>query len=164
MGGLIYDLRYSDEQEKKYQIISRSVKTSNSDYVLDIGCGTGLFMHKLNGVIVGIDISIELLNQSIVRLNGSINLLNADAENLPFRCCIFNKVFGITLFQNIPDPLKALSELKRISSRDGDICVSIIKKALKLSEFKKLISAANLKSLKILDSTSADWIITGKKP
>lgn len=165
MGGTLYDLRYSEEQEKKNKIVLISTKSFFQAYggcALDIGCGTGLLIRNLEGFVVGVDISSELLKKAVERSLKHTFLVNADAENLPFRKCRFNLLYGITVLQNLSNHEKAFSEFKRVSTKGGIIYVSIIKKALTLSDFSKIVTKY-LKSVEILDESSADWIIMGKK-
>ncbi len=164
MGGTIYDLRYSEEQETKYKIVLDSTKflsTEQGGCKLDIGCGTGLLIKKIRGYVVGTDISSQLLLKAVERSNKETFLVNADAENLPFRSCIFNMLFGITILQNLSNFNKAFSEFERVSTAEGIIVISMIKKALSLQDFLKLVKE-NLRSYKLLSESSSDWIIMGK--
>lgn len=164
MGGTIYDLRYTDEQEKKYKIVLDSTKFLSMELagcMLDIGCGTGLLIKNLRGFVVGTDISSQLLKKAVERSHKETFLVNADAENLPFRSSIFNMLFGITILQNLTNYDKAFSEYERVSTVDGTIFISMIKKALPLQEFL-IIVERNLRSYELLSECSSDWIIMGK--
>jgi len=164
MGGIIYDLRYSEEQEKKYKIVLDSkefISMEQAGCKLDIGCGTGLLIKSLRGFVVGTDISSQLLKKTVERSHKETFLVNADAENLPFRPCIFNMLFGITILQNLSNYDKAFSEFKRVSTTEGIIFISMIKKALPVLDFLKIVEE-NLRYYKLLSESSSDWIIMGK--
>ena len=68
LGGRLYDLRYKSEQESKYAKILKCVKLTSHDTVLDIGCGTGLFLLRLEVQSVGLDISPALVSRAHSRL------------------------------------------------------------------------------------------------
>ena len=60
----IYDVQYIDEQKAKIEEILKFMKLEKSDYVLDLGCGTGfLFNHISEKVelLLGLDISQKVL-------------------------------------------------------------------------------------------------------
>jgi ubiquinone/menaquinone biosynthesis C-methylase UbiE len=97
LGGRIYDLRYTQEQESKYSLLLRRVKPEASDVTLDVGCGTGMLLERLNSNNVGLDISPVLLSAARSRIGSRLTngLVLSDAENLPFRDAMFNKVYSV---------------------------------------------------------------------
>lgn len=114
--------------------------------ILDIATGTGDFAiaaSKLEGVkITGIDISagmLEVGRKKIIKknLSGSIELLKADSENLPFEDEIFDAAivgFGVRNFENLE---KGLSEIKRVLKPGGVFFVLEFSKPQK-APFKQL--------------------------
>ena len=69
-------------------------------------------------------------------------LVSADAEHLPFRDKVFDTIFAITLIQNLPNPIKSLKEIKRVSKREASIVVSGLKRKYTFKEFKSIIRKA----------------------
>jgi ubiquinone/menaquinone biosynthesis C-methylase UbiE len=106
----IYNRRYLQEQEQKFNqaLLHLNLKPDNA--VLDVGCGSGLLFSYVStkvGSVIGIDLSIALLHKAKKELNESnIHLIQADADHLPFQTKIFNIVFAFTILQNMPSPDK----------------------------------------------------------
>src|SRR4030067_3549747 len=103
----MYDARYAEEQEAKYHAALTSMKPTG--LVLDVGCGTVLlFSHIASEAenVVGVDISRNLLHQVKERVDKprNVELVQADADHLPFKNGLFNAVFAFTVLQNMPKP------------------------------------------------------------
>ncbi len=85
--------------------------------ILDVGCGTGLFLEmasKTGAEITGVDFSPGFLEFSKQRLpEGDFHL--AEMEKLPFADNTFDAVVGVNSFQFSKDPVKAFKEAKRVS-------------------------------------------------
>ncbi len=86
--------------------------------VLEIGCGTGLnFSHYPEGVhLVAFDPELDMLQESKPQngLANPVDLMRARAEELPFPNESFDAAVGTLVFCTIPDPERALAELKRV--------------------------------------------------
>ncbi len=86
--------------------------------VLEIGCGTGLnFSHYPKGVhLVAFDPELDMLRESDPRIGAGnrIDLMRARAEDLPFPDNSFDSVVATLVFCTIPDPERALAEIKRV--------------------------------------------------
>ena len=67
LGGRIYDIRYTEEQQKKYEIIFDEIPSRYEGLILDVGCGTGLLLERINSNSVGVDLSINLLEKAYER-------------------------------------------------------------------------------------------------
>lgn len=161
LGGDLYDERYRDEQNAKYDAIFRVVSLNAYDVVLDDGCGTGLLLERVRACAVGLDLSRKLITKARARLKKKwrTSLIQSDSEHLPFRCNIFSKIFAITVLQNLQDPMKAHKEIIRVASTSSEIIVTALKKTFSLNCFKQLISSSKL-TLKFLieDESLKDWI------
>ena len=170
-----YDSRYRQIQETKYHIILKNFDLSRK-VILDLGCGTGLFIEYLSrrkleqkknlDYYVGLDISWNMLlefRSKFEKLKGkNISLLLSDIENLPFRDNQFFSVLSLTSFQNLPDVKKGIKELLRVSRNRADFKFSILKKKINLK-----ILVDFLKSFVVIDQVLnkenlEDVIIQGK--
>lgn len=83
--------------------------------ILEIGAGTGLnFKHYPNCQhAVASEISIKMLEVAGAKTN-SIDLIQTDAENLPFPDNSFDTAFATLVFCSVPNPKKAFAELNRV--------------------------------------------------
>ena len=121
-----YEELYREEQELKYKTIMSKIH-EKYEIVLDLGCGTGLFLKWLREIskdVVGVDISKNMLRKAKQR---DANVILADAENLPFREKVFDAVFAVTVLQLIPDKSKAFFELLKTLKDKGLLVLSVIK-------------------------------------
>ena len=167
MGGRIYDIRYSEEQEKKYNKLLDRIKPNFNEIVLDLGCGTGLLMQHLSSFSVGIDISSGLLSKASDRHREirSSNIVLGDIEKLPFRESIFHTSFMVTTLQNTPSPMHAFDELRRVSREGAMIGISVLKRGFTKENFESLISRSFIDKPIIIDEDdSKDWFFITKLP
>jgi len=116
-------------RRRAIKIISKSHKNPN---ILDVATGTGdlaIASMKLKPVkITGIDISKNMLEISKAKvdrkgLSGIIELLQVDSENIPFADNTFNVVMVAFGVRNFADPLRGLSEMRRVLHSGGMIMV-----------------------------------------
>lgn len=120
-----YDELYGEEQSAKLGEVLKLLRFEGDDVVLDVGCGYGLITKHIGegvGRIVGIDISREMVERG--RRSG-IEFLICDAENLPFRQRVFDKVVSFTVLQNLTDPSKTLGEMGRACQ--GYVALTVLK-------------------------------------
>lgn len=145
-----YDAQYSEEQNAQIEATLNNTKLSQNDLILDMGCGTGiLFQHvaKSAKLVVGIDASSKILQEAKKRTKQLSNtaIIRADTDYTPFQNQTFNQVFAITLLQNMPNPLKTLQEIKRVSNLQPTIVVTGLKKKFSQKYFVNLLNKAGLK-------------------
>lgn len=116
-------------RRKAIKVISKSCKSPD---IIDVATGTGdlaLAAMKLNpSKISGIDISHKMLGigkEKVMRKGFSekINLIPGDSENIPFNDNIFDVAMVAFGVRNFSDPLKGLSEMKRVVRKGGMIMV-----------------------------------------
>lgn len=164
LGGDLYNLRYREEQEVKYEIIFSLIHVELNDLILDDGCGSGMIMDKFVGPTVGFDLSAELLATARTKLKPFHYLVQGDAEVLPFREEIFDKVISVTLVQNTPNPAEVFSEIKRVTRLRGCFAISALKNAFTFERFQKLLESTNFNSLNLLPSDdNHDWFSYGER-
>ena len=143
----MYEERYAEEQEAKYHAALANVKPKG--LILDVGCGTGLlFSHVASEAanVIGVDVSRGLLLQARERAKplSNVDLVQADADHLPFKDNEFNEVFAFTVLQNMPKPIETLVEIRR-TARDGAVVtVTGLKKTFSTEALRKLLRIAGL--------------------
>ena len=95
------------------------------DRVLDVACGTGDLSDGVargGGHSVGLDVSVNMLRVAATR-NGTLALVRAGAESLPFEAGSFDAVvsgFALRNFSNLP---AALCEAGRVLKPGGRIAL-----------------------------------------
>ncbi|MHA1264239.1 MAG: class I SAM-dependent methyltransferase [Candidatus Helarchaeota archaeon] len=160
----IYDNRYEKIQREKYKIIFKNLSLKKGEILLDVGCGTGLLIKLLcnwGNIIYGVDFSKKTLKKAQEKLVLMENcyLICGDAENLPFKANSFDKVFAITLFQNLSDPLQGFVHLRTICKPDGVIILSLLKKKVTQNQIDELMQSISKKGLKIIDEEACEDLI-----
>ncbi len=147
----VYDGRYSSVQGAKIKAALKNLDLKESDYVLDVGCGTGLLFDYIIDrtlSIIGIDVSRKSLLQAKARIGDSAktHLVWADVDNMPLESGVLDAVFAFTLLQNMPSPAETLSEIVRVARDDAQIVVTGLKKVMGLKHFRSLLSCAGLET------------------
>ncbi len=109
-----YDELYAAEQSSKYDAAMRAVSSLRFGVAVDAGCGTGLFLERLRVIcdlVLGVDVSHGML--------ASVSLVRADCSTLPLRDCVADCVFAISLLKPGAVMKKQLSEISRVTQREG---------------------------------------------
>jgi demethylmenaquinone methyltransferase / 2-methoxy-6-polyprenyl-1,4-benzoquinol methylase len=116
-------------RKKAIKIISKSFTQPR---ILDVATGTGdlaLAAMKIKpSAIDGIDISVKMLEigREKVRQKGFssvINLCFGDSENIPFNDNVYDVAMVAFGVRNFADPVKGLSEMRRVVHEGGMIMV-----------------------------------------
>lgn len=165
----IYNDRYLGEQNAKIKTVLRHIELKKQGFVIDLGCGTGLLLPKIQRSakeIVGLDISRAMLRKIELKKKraANIHLILADADQTPLRRSCFDTLFAITLLQNMPNPLNTILEMQRITKAKGSIVVTGLKKWHSKQLFKGLLKSAGMKVdlLKIDDNVKCNIAICRK--
>jgi ubiquinone/menaquinone biosynthesis C-methylase UbiE len=94
--------------------------------ILDIGCGTGTWLSKIDTVgveKVGLDISVEMIKKAKEKLCGTSDLCVADSEALPWLSDSFDVVISTFSFHHYENPQKILAEMCRVIKKNGRIII-----------------------------------------
>ncbi len=98
-----------------------------SDKILDVGCGSGLFVNmaaKTGAEVTGFDATEQLIEEAKAR-NPSVEFLTGDMEELPFNDNMFDVVCGFNSFQYSANVKNALLEAKRVLKDKGKLIAMI---------------------------------------
>ncbi|NVM27662.1 MAG: class I SAM-dependent methyltransferase [Candidatus Helarchaeota archaeon] len=160
----VFDRRYHEIQNSKYEIIFQNISISSKQRILDAGCGTGFFFQFIDDFECkkyGLDFSIESLKICRRRIGkeSSIAILCADADFLPFREEYFDIILAITVLQNLPTPKKSLEEFKRVCKLNGLIILSLLKKKFPPKRINNLLNDAQLSPKQIIDDEKCEDVI-----
>jgi len=146
----VYDNLYRDEQEAKIRTALSAledIQMEKLDLALDVGCGTGLlFRHIIErtNLLVGLDMSKNLLRKASNRTSSRGALILADADHMPFAEGSFDTVFAVTLLQNMPHVKVTFQEINRVARRNAVIIATGLKKSFGKREFLILLRKAGL--------------------
>ena len=164
LGGGLYDLRYREEQNRKYDAAFLLTLPKGDDLLFDDGCGTGLLLSRLDFPAVGLDLTPSLLLTARFKLREDHHLILGDAEHLPIREGVFESVYAITLIQNTPDKRMTVSEMKRVTKHNGRILVTALKAVFTQEFLTDLLEEVHLKNVSTIgDAGTNDWIVSAEK-
>jgi ubiquinone/menaquinone biosynthesis C-methylase UbiE len=128
-----YDHHYDHHRGKNYHThISNTMMRAlpEGGNLLDIGCGTGLFVEKYRqhgGTATGLDISRKMIEQARKRCTDS-EFAVGTGEKIPFRDNSFNAVSSLLVFSYVRDPAGMLSETYRVLQPGGAISLCTLGK------------------------------------
>jgi ubiquinone biosynthesis O-methyltransferase len=123
-----------DVKFKKYLGL---LEMKRGDRVLDVGCGTGVFLARIAqtwGIdAVGVDISKNsiALAKSLKLNSGMTSRLRfqtAEATKLPFKDKSFDHVLSFDVLEHVRDQKEALSEMVRVLKPSGSLLIYTINK------------------------------------
>lgn len=147
----IYDNRYNEIQAHKYKEILSRVDFSESTGIIDIGCGTGTFLGLIKQLVngngkqfLGVDISHEMIKIAHEKFP-DIDFIVADSDNLPIKDGFFERILSVTHLQNLSEPDKTVNEMKRISTEDALVAISILRKTWTQEELQEFLKRSDLK-------------------
>ncbi|MDY0039327.1 MAG: class I SAM-dependent methyltransferase [Desulforhabdus sp.] len=101
-------------------LLLRLWSPSASQRVLQVGCGTGIFLEwfaQLGHQVTGIEPSDAMLNIAQLRLPQRIYLEHGHADDLPYEDNAFDTVALISVLEYVDDPLQVLTEAFRVARR-----------------------------------------------
>ncbi|RXG63384.1 methyltransferase domain-containing protein [Candidatus Atribacteria bacterium 1244-E10-H5-B2] len=119
---------------QKPELIAERMQLKPGMTVVEIGPGKGSYTKAIakkiqpNGKVFAIDIQESIINRLKKKIKKE-NIQNIipkieDAYNLSFEDESVDRIFAITCLPEIPDPIRALREFKRILKPDGIISLS----------------------------------------
>ncbi len=97
--------------------------------ILDVGVGTGfsLPLYPAHVQVVGVDLSGQMLREAQKRVRkerlSHVTLMEMDACRLAFPDDAFNVVIAAFVISVVPDPIRMMAEVKRVSKPDGQIVI-----------------------------------------
>ncbi len=117
-------LSFGQDPRWRRFLVSR-VEAGPGDTVLDVATGTGAVALELirqkGCAVVGLDQSPEMLAVARRRLPEAVELVEADADHLPFSDSTFEGLTFTYLFRYVDDPASTLRELARVVRPGGTI-------------------------------------------
>jgi len=107
--------------------------------ILDVGCGTGRYLERLNpdNVLVGLDLSRSMLAAASKRVPHAV-FHAGSAVNLPFPDQSFDVVYSVRVIQHIQEQEKMITEMKRVCKPGGQILLLAYNSWSGLNLYKQL--------------------------
>ena len=108
--------------------------------IMDVGAGAGKFSlleEENNGTVV----CIELDNHGLIRLklqNDKVNVIQADARNIPLKNEVFEAIFMVEVLDYIPEAEKVFEECYRTLKHNGLFVFSFGNKSSIKQKLRKL--------------------------
>jgi len=160
------------------KVLSR-LSFKGSETILDLGCGRGLLLIEAakkipNGKAIGADLwlgnleyknspQMVLDNAKIEKVSDRVEVITADAENLPFAENSFDMVMTSLMMHHVHDTNKALAEMFRVLKPGGTLVIADVNSKRFVPVFKSL----GLNQVEIHYSTRLlfipAYVIMGKK-
>lgn len=108
------------------EIIDR-IMDANPKKLLDVGCGTGNVLMKLNSnedlCLYGLDISEKMIETAKKNLGNKAELKVGDSEYMPWEDDSFDVIVCNASFHHYPNPEKVLLEMKRVLKSNGTLII-----------------------------------------
>jgi SAM-dependent methyltransferase len=130
-----YEQAWQAQLEPAHRLMLDMLQARPGEHVLDVACGTGLVSFRLAaqvgpaGTVVGTDISGRMIEtaREIAAERGIDNAIfeRADAEVLPFQDVTFDAAACGLGLMYVPDPLKALGEIRRLLKPGGRAAAAV---------------------------------------
>ena len=117
--------RVCKPREAKWKQGLEDLALKPNDKLLDLGCGTGIWVDRLHrefGIVgFGMDISSQSLLTAIQESPKSLSFLCAEGSDLPYRDGSFDAVVSLDVLEHIVDQRQCLEEMSRVISPGGSL-------------------------------------------
>ncbi len=121
-----YDFFMRPLEKRKFKRIRIELLSNATGRVLELGSGTGVNFpfYRTADKVTAVEPSEHMMEQSFSKINQSkvpIEVVKASAEALPFEDGHFDTIVATLVFCTIPNPEKAIMEMKRVCKPGGKI-------------------------------------------
>ena len=113
--------------------------------ILDVGCGTGIFLPILKeavgkkGKVVALDFSFNMLKRAKEKFGKKFKYIQADVENMPLKNSSFHKVISFNSFPHFSNKKNALSEIWRVLKPGGSLLIAHDTSRKKVNSFHRKV-------------------------
>ena len=107
--------------------VVKTIEGKPGGIVLEVGCGAGNVLERVtNARLIGIDLSDRMVKRTKERLAGrAVSVLQANAEQLPFRDEIFDGIICNEVLEHVQNPHLLLDEIYRVARLNAKVAFSI---------------------------------------
>jgi 2-polyprenyl-3-methyl-5-hydroxy-6-metoxy-1,4-benzoquinol methylase len=99
----------------------------SSQHILDVGCGAGMYTLEIarrGSIIVALDLRIDFI-RLLKNSEPKLHVVLADAQSLPFRNGVFDKILCSEVLEHLQDDFKGIAEIARCSRQGGSTILSV---------------------------------------
>jgi demethylmenaquinone methyltransferase/2-methoxy-6-polyprenyl-1,4-benzoquinol methylase len=136
-----WDLRFTAEDLERLGNLVDTFGVEEGWNVLDLGCGTGILFDMLRrrvgptGTVTGVDFSIRMAEQAHRNFPfPNVNVVDADASNLPFRDSLFDMAVAFSAFPHFTHQRRALREAHRVLKTGAKFCIIHLASSKEIAE------------------------------
>jgi ubiquinone/menaquinone biosynthesis C-methylase UbiE len=112
---------------RRRALVGAALGAEKGDRVLDVGCGPGFYIGELlemvgpDGLVVGVDVSRDMLAVAAKRAEGHANVEfhEGGATALPVADGSFDRALSVQVFEYVDDVPAALAEMRRVLRGGG---------------------------------------------
>jgi len=109
--------------------VLQTASLSGAEVIADVGCGNGMYLAELArcghvGPMLGVDMSPGMLAAARESAPAA-RLLAGDATALPLRDRISDLTLAMHMLYHVPEPARAVSELRRVTRPGGQLVVGL---------------------------------------
>ncbi len=125
----VYDQRWSAYLDASLQMTIEKIATLPAGRVLDVACGTGMFLELLaqrseSAELVGVDRVPAMLDVARQKLGQRATFFESEAGQLPFDDADFSLVVCTNALHYFPDVDAVLREIRRVISPNGNLVIT----------------------------------------
>lgn len=123
-----YDEGIEGKLSKKfYGLVTENVELTENCKVLDVGCGTGTILKRLNDKCVidgyGIDVEENMLSEAREKCP-TMNIRLCSCDDTPFESDSFDVIVACMAFHHFPDKIAFAKEAARILKTGGKLYIA----------------------------------------
>ena len=161
-------------EASRIRVTNKMLDIGPHDHVLDLGCGPGNLLEKLNGErVVGVDLSDSLLELARERTKNlpHVRVVKGNAEKLDFPDNTFDRVVCSEVLEHTRNPDVVLNEMARVTKPGGRVVITVpnetlinlTKRTVLLFRLKKFIAGGydmsdNMLEEWHLNEITGEWV------
>ncbi len=116
--------------KRRARLLLSELNPKKTDTILDVGCGDGFYLYLISKLgnydLVGIDdnaSSVEAAKEQVGKK--SAKYIVGDLLKMPLQANSINKIVCSEVLEHLDDPVKGLTEMKRVLKRKGQLFVTV---------------------------------------